>query len=104
MSGPLSSYRHYGTRCAGCNVGLCPEDLVRRAVNKVYHVQCFVCSLCKKQLTTGEQLYLLQVGLETGCCILYIPVWCVLIIELVHSNGSYIHLDMGSYTLHYCSV
>lgn len=56
--------RLYGTKCAGCNVGLCPEDLVRRAVNKVYHVHCFLCSLCKKTLSTGEQLYLVQVGYE----------------------------------------
>lgn len=58
--------RLYGTKCAGCNVGLCPEDLVRRAVNKVYHVHCFLCSLCKKTLSTGEQLYLVQVGYEEG--------------------------------------
>ena len=56
--------RLYGTKCAGCNVGLCPEDLVRRAVNKVYHVHCFLCSLCKKTLSTGEQLYLVQVRYE----------------------------------------
>ena len=55
------SYRRYGTKCAGCNTGLCPEDLVRKAVNKVYHVQCFVCSMCRKELTAGEQLYLIQV-------------------------------------------
>ena len=58
--------RLYGTKCAGCNVGLCPEDLVRRAVNKVYHVHCFLCSLCKKTLSTGEQLYLVQVRYEGG--------------------------------------
>ena len=55
-------HRCYGTKCAGCNTGLCPEDLVRRAVNKVYHVQCFVCSACKKELSAGEQLFLIQVA------------------------------------------
>lgn len=53
-------FKRYGTKCAGCCVGLCPEDLVRRAINKVYHVQCFLCSMCRKQLNTGEQLYLVQ--------------------------------------------
>ena len=53
--------RQYGTQCASCKLGLCPEDLVRRAVNKIYHVQCFKCSVCKRQLNTGEQLYLVQV-------------------------------------------
>ncbi|KAL5477507.1 hypothetical protein EMCRGX_G024317 [Ephydatia muelleri] len=53
-------FRQYGTKCAGCGSGLCPEDLVRRAINKIYHVQCFCCNLCKRQLATGEQLYLVQ--------------------------------------------
>lgn len=34
---------------------------MRHAMNKVYHVPCFVCSMCRKQLTTGEQIYLVQV-------------------------------------------
>ncbi len=55
-------YRQYGTQCASCKVGVCPEDLVRRAVNNVYHVSCFKCSVCKRQLNTGEQLYLVQVS------------------------------------------
>ena len=55
------STRLYGTKCAGCNTGLCPEDMVRRAVDKVYHLACFVCSLCRKELQTGEQLFLVQV-------------------------------------------
>lgn len=53
-------FKQYGTQCASCKIGVCPEDLVRRAVNKVYHVQCFKCSVCKHQLNTGEQLYLVQ--------------------------------------------
>ncbi len=54
--------RLFGTKCAGCNQGLCPEDLVRHAMNKVYHVPCFVCSMCRKQMMTGEQVYLVQVS------------------------------------------
>ena len=57
----IPSDRLYGTKCAGCNTGLCPEDMVRRAVDKVYHLGCFVCSLCHKELQTGEQLFLVQV-------------------------------------------
>lgn len=53
-------FRQYGTQCASCKEGLCPEDLVRRGVNKIYHVQCFKCSVCQRQLNTGEQLYLVQ--------------------------------------------
>lgn len=53
-------FKLFGTKCAGCNTGLCPEDLVRHTMNKVYHVPCFVCFMCRKQLATGEQIYFLQ--------------------------------------------
>lgn len=53
-------FKLYGTKCAGCKTGLCPEDMVRRAVDKVYHLACFSCSLCRKELQTGEQLFLVQ--------------------------------------------
>ncbi|XP_064392303.1 LIM/homeobox protein Lhx5-like isoform X2 [Halichondria panicea] len=53
-------FKRYGTKCGSCNIGLCPEDLVRKALNKVYHVQCFSCAMCRKQMSTGEQLFLIQ--------------------------------------------
>ena len=34
---------------------------MRRAMDKVYHLSCFSCSLCRKELQTGEQLFLVQV-------------------------------------------
>ena len=58
--------RLYGTKCAGCKTGLCPEDMVRRAMDKVYHLACFSCSLCRKELQTGEQLFLVQVHTHLG--------------------------------------
>ena len=58
---PIYYCRLYGTKCAGCKTGLCPEDMVRRAMDKVYHLTCFSCSLCRKELQTGEQLFLVQV-------------------------------------------
>ena len=32
----------------------------------MYHVQCFVCSVCKKELAAGEQLFLIQVCAYTS--------------------------------------
>ena len=57
----LFHIRVYGTKCQACKEGLCPEDLVRKTVSGVYHVKCFSCSMCKRQLETGEQMYLVQV-------------------------------------------
>ncbi|KAK7087227.1 LIM/homeobox protein Lhx1-like isoform X2 [Littorina saxatilis] len=53
-------FRRYGTKCAGCTQGISPNDLVRRARNKVFHLKCFTCLVCHKQLSTGEELYILD--------------------------------------------
>lgn len=52
--------RRYGTKCAGCSQGISPNDLVRRARNKVFHLKCFTCMICRKQLSTGEELYIMD--------------------------------------------
>ena len=53
-------FRRYGTKCGGCSEGISPNDLVRRARNKVFHLKCFTCMVCRKQLSTGEELYVLD--------------------------------------------
>ncbi|XP_064612413.1 LIM/homeobox protein Lhx1-like [Liolophura sinensis] len=53
-------FRRFGTKCAGCSQGISPNDLVRRARNKVFHLKCFTCMVCRKQLSTGEELYVLD--------------------------------------------
>ncbi|KAF7244343.1 LIM/homeobox protein Lhx1 [Varanus komodoensis] len=50
----------FGTKCAGCAQGISPSDLVRRARNKVFHLNCFTCMMCNKQLSTGEELYIID--------------------------------------------
>lgn len=52
--------RRYGTRCAGCDRLVGKEDLVRRARDKVFHIDCFRCGICHKLLDTGEQLYIVN--------------------------------------------
>ncbi|XP_063813290.1 LIM/homeobox protein Lhx1 isoform X2 [Pseudophryne corroboree] len=52
--------RRFGTKCAGCSQGISPSDLVRRARSKVFHLNCFTCMMCNKQLSTGEELYVID--------------------------------------------
>ena len=33
---------------------------MRRARNKVFHLKCFTCMMCRKELSTGEELYILD--------------------------------------------
>lgn len=52
--------RRYGTKCSGCGNGISPSDLVRKARERVFHLNCFTCLVCRKQLSTGEELYVLD--------------------------------------------
>lgn len=53
-------YRRFGTKCAGCDQGIPPTQVVRRAQENVYHLQCFVCAMCARQLNTGDEFYLME--------------------------------------------
>ncbi|XP_072908959.1 LIM/homeobox protein Lhx3 isoform X3 [Hemitrygon akajei] len=55
----LSSGR-FGTKCAACQQGIPPTQVVRRAQDFVYHLQCFACIVCKRQLATGDEFYLME--------------------------------------------
>lgn len=57
---PPHPRRCFGTKCAGCAQGISPSDLVRRARSKVFHLNCFTCMMCNKQLSTGEELYIID--------------------------------------------
>ncbi|KAK8380550.1 hypothetical protein O3P69_016860 [Scylla paramamosain] len=46
--------RNFGARCAKCCRSIGAADWVRRARDHVYHLACFACDACKRQLSTGE--------------------------------------------------
>lgn len=53
----VSHFRRYGTKCSGCGLGIAPSELVRKPQDKVFHLNCFSCYSCKRQLSTGDHLY-----------------------------------------------
>uniref|UniRef100_A0A7M4FND1 LIM zinc-binding domain-containing protein n=1 Tax=Crocodylus porosus TaxID=8502 RepID=A0A7M4FND1_CROPO len=52
--------RRFGTKCAACQQGIPPTQVVRRAQDFVYHLHCFSCIVCKRQLATGDEFYLME--------------------------------------------
>ncbi|XP_060598269.1 LIM/homeobox protein Lhx9-like [Ruditapes philippinarum] len=51
----LDYHRRYSQqRCARCHVGLSAHELVMRARDCIYHIDCFLCFSCNKPLRTGD--------------------------------------------------
>ncbi|VDO44777.1 unnamed protein product [Haemonchus placei] len=51
-------YRRFGTKCTRCGDGIAPNSAVRKASGHIYHVECFRCVVCERELKTGEEFYL----------------------------------------------
>ncbi|CAI9733992.1 gene enhancer ISL-1-like isoform X1 [Octopus vulgaris] len=55
--------RLFGTKCAKCGLGFSRNDFVMRAKSKIYHIDCFRCVACSRQLIPGDEFALREDGL-----------------------------------------
>ncbi|CAB3378207.1 Hypothetical predicted protein [Cloeon dipterum] len=55
--------RLFGTKCDKCGQSFSKSDFVMRAKTKIYHIECFRCTACERQLVPGDEFALRDDGL-----------------------------------------
>ncbi|XP_069497385.1 LIM homeobox transcription factor 1-alpha isoform X2 [Ambystoma mexicanum] len=50
--------RLFAVKCGGCLEVIAPSEFVMRAQKSVYHVACFCCCVCERQLQKGDEFVL----------------------------------------------
>ncbi|KAG8010993.1 LIM homeobox transcription factor 1-beta [Nibea albiflora] len=50
--------RLFSTKCSGCLEKIAPTEFVMRALESVYHLSCFCCCICERQLCKGDEFVL----------------------------------------------
>lgn len=48
----------FATKCSGCLEKIAPTEFVMRALECVYHLNCFSCCVCDRQLRKGDEFVL----------------------------------------------
>uniref|UniRef100_S4RAE7 ISL LIM homeobox 2a n=1 Tax=Petromyzon marinus TaxID=7757 RepID=S4RAE7_PETMA len=54
--------RLFGIKCAKCNASFSKTDFVMRARSHIYHMECFRCETCSRQLLPGDEFALRDGG------------------------------------------
>ncbi|MBN3323838.1 LMX1B protein, partial [Atractosteus spatula] len=50
--------RLFAAKCSGCMEKIAPTEFVMRALECVYHLNCFCCCVCDRQLRKGDEFVL----------------------------------------------
>ncbi|KAL6092089.1 hypothetical protein STEG23_006628, partial [Scotinomys teguina] len=48
----------FAVKCGGCFEAITPNEFVMRAQKSVYHLSCFCCCVCERQLQKGDEFVL----------------------------------------------
>ncbi|KAM3599661.1 uncharacterized protein V6R79_009199 [Siganus canaliculatus] len=48
----------FANKCSGCLEKISPTEFVMRALESVYHLSCFSCCICERQLRKGDEFVL----------------------------------------------
>uniref|UniRef100_A0A8C4S0M2 LIM homeobox transcription factor 1-alpha n=1 Tax=Erpetoichthys calabaricus TaxID=27687 RepID=A0A8C4S0M2_ERPCA len=48
----------FAVKCSGCLESIMPKEFVMRARKSVYHLRCFSCCVCERQLQKGDEFVL----------------------------------------------
>ncbi|XP_052454517.1 LIM/homeobox protein LMX-1.2-like isoform X1 [Carassius gibelio] len=48
----------FAAKCSGCLEKIAPSEFVMRALESVYHLGCFCCCVCERQLCKGDEFVL----------------------------------------------
>uniref|UniRef100_A0A4W3GWW1 LIM zinc-binding domain-containing protein n=1 Tax=Callorhinchus milii TaxID=7868 RepID=A0A4W3GWW1_CALMI len=51
----------FATKCSGCGEKISASEFVMRALESVFHLSCFCCCVCDRQLRKGDE-YVLKEG------------------------------------------
>ncbi|XP_073334352.1 LIM/homeobox protein LMX-1.2-like isoform X1 [Pagrus major] len=51
-------HKLFATKCSGCLETIAPTEFVMRALESVYHLSCFCCCICERQLCKGDEFVL----------------------------------------------